>query len=415
MIFLAWRYLLARPRQTILTLLGIFFGTMAYISISGFLLGFRGFLVDQLVNNNAHVFIRAREDFLTEHSLDASFYPKALHIFWQPAPSGRKDADIVENPQAWYERLRADPRVVAFTPHLTAAVIFSNGKATVPTSITGCDPQQQKQVTTIGEDMIEGSFSDLAAGGNRVVVGSELQKKLGVRVLQNIWLAPAQGAAVPFKVVGVFKTGNLQADNLAYGNLADVQAVNRTLNQVNEIAVRLRDYNEAAAVANSWARVSQEKVESWDQVNASFFEVFRLQDAIRFLTIGAILIVAGFGIYNVLNMTAMQKRKDIAILRSLGFESQDVIFLFFYQGLILGAAGAALGVMAGYFISLGLQNVSFSGGPIGIGGGKLVIEMNPSIYLKAAAMALGASSFASLLPARSAGKLMPIEIIRAGE
>jgi len=414
MIFLAWRYLLARPRQTILTLLGIFFGTVAYISISGFLLGFRGYLVDQLVNNNAHVFIRAREDFLSDHSLDKAFYSDKAYIFWAPAPSGRKDSAIVENPQAWYQRLKVDPRVAAFTPQLTAAVIFSNGKATAPTLITGCDPNQQKLVTTIGEYLTEGRFSDLAAGGNRVVIGNELQRKLGVRLLQNVMVATAQGSPVPFKVVGIFKTGNIQANNLAYGTLADIQAVNRTPNQVNEIAVRLYDYSQSALVASTWAQFSQEKVESWDQVNSSFFEVFKLQDAIRFLTIGAILIVAGFGIYNVLNMTAMQKRKDIAILRSLGYESSDVILLFFYQGLILGVSGAVFGLVAGYFICLFLQTVSFSGGPIGISGGTLNIAMDVEIYIKAAVMALFAALFASLLPARAAGKLTPIEIIRAG-
>ena len=103
MISLALRYLLARRKQTILTFLGIFFGTVAFVAISGFMLGFREYLVEQLINNSAHVHIQAREDFLTEHSLDQDFYKKEYaHIFWDPPPSGRKDSAMVENPQNWY-------------------------------------------------------------------------------------------------------------------------------------------------------------------------------------------------------------------------------------------------------------------------------------------------------------------------
>src|SRR5262245_52490874 len=126
MIFLALRYLSARRKQTLLTLLGIFFGTAAYVAISGLMLGFRGYFIDQLINNDAHVRISAREEFLTDHSLDKEFYGSTQettqHVFWDPPPSGRKDSNIVENPQEWYQRLKTDPRVAAFSPHLTSAV-----------------------------------------------------------------------------------------------------------------------------------------------------------------------------------------------------------------------------------------------------------------------------------------------------
>jgi len=414
--FLAVRYLLARRRQTLLTLLGIFFGTAAYIAISGFMLGFRGYFVNQLVNNSAHVHIQPREDFLTDHSLDREFFGRNFdHAFWNPPPSGRKDSAIVENPQSWYRRLAADPRVVAFSPQLAASVIFSNGKATAPATIIGCDPLQQMKVTTIADYIVEGSFTDLAAGGNRVILGDELRKRLGVRMLQNVLVASATNAPLPFKVVGIYRTGNRFTDQGAYGALSDIQAVNRTPNQVNEIAVRLEDYLQAAPIASTWSTLSQEKVESWDQLNANIFEVFRLQDAIRYVSIGAILVVAAFGITNVLNMTVMQKRKDIAILRSLGYQSRDIVTLFFSQGLILGVAGAFLGAVFGYLFSRYMQTIPFTGGAMsGRAGGTLIISYDPKIYIQAVVLALLSAVFASLLPARAAGKLTPIEIIRAG-
>src|SRR3989338_5426344 len=349
MIFLALRYLLARRKQTILTLLGIFLGTAAYVSISGFMLGVRGYLIEQLINNEAHIHIGAREEFLTAHSLDESFYKNTYrHVFWDPAPSGRKDSDMVKNSQQWYERLNADPRVAAYSPQLSASVIFSNGKATAPSTLIGCDPTAQVKVTTLGKYVIGGKFSDLAVGGNRVVIGHELQKKLGVRISQTILVALANSSPSPFQVVGIFKTGNKFSDNVAYGALADVQKVNQTPSHVNKIVVRLHDHTQAAELATAWSKVAQERIESWDQVNASIFDVFRIQDAVRFMSVGAVMIVAGFGIYNVLTMMVMQKRKDIAILRSMGYDTKDIIMLFFSQGLILGVTGTILGLSIGY-------------------------------------------------------------------
>jgi lipoprotein-releasing system permease protein len=95
-------------------------------------------------------------------------------------------------------------------------------------------------------------------------------------------------------------------------------------------------------LATAWANFGPEKVESWDQINANVFDVFRIQDAIRFLSIGAIMVVAGFGIYNVLNMMVIQKRRDIAILRSMGYSTREIISLFFTQGFLLGITGVAI-------------------------------------------------------------------------
>lgn len=415
MIFLAIRFLKARPRQTLLMLLGFFFGTAAFISLSGLMLGFRYYLIYQLINNDAHVHIEPREEFLTEHGLDRSFYGTGLsHVFWGEPPSGRKDSAMIDSPGAWSRRLKADPRVVAYTPQLTASVIFSRGKATAPATLTGCDADQQIRVTTLGDYVKEGKFADISGGGNRLALGSELVKRLGVRLSQTVMVSLAEGTATPFKVVAIFETGNHIFDSNAYAALPDVQRVNRTPNQVNHIAVRLVDFSQAASIASTWASISQEKVESWDQRNASIFSVFKIQDAVRYLSIGAIMIVAGFGIYNVLNMTVMQKRRDVAILRSIGYSGGDIVTLFLSQGLILGCTGIVMGLTFGYAFSFYLETIPIGASPMGAGSGHLMISRDPMIYVHAAVLALSSALLASILPARAAGKLTPIEIIRSG-
>lgn len=415
MIFLAVRYLLERRRQTLLTLLGVFFGTMAYVSVSGFFVGFQGFLVQQLVNNSAQVHIEARQDYLHEHSLDEAFFKNEnIHSFWSSPPSGVEGFLEIQNPQAWFKRLQSDLRVEAFSPTLTAPALFNSGKISVAANLTGCIPAQHSHVTTVAEYMIAGKFSDINVGGNRIILGDELMKRLGVGLDQPLMISVGTHPAVPFKVVGRFLTGNRSADLQAYSALADVQKLNQTPNHINEIGVRLEDYLLADSLAKSWAQIGPERVESWSQQNQSILSVFAIQNALRFSMVMIVLIVAGFGIYNILNMTVIQKRQDIAILRAVGFDGFDIVMLFFSQGLIVGICGAFFGLIGGYLFCRYLQSISFMMATPFSSQSHLHIAITPAIYLQALALGLVSASVASILPARAAGKLTPIDIIRQG-
>ena len=415
MIFLAVRYLLERKRQTLLTLLGVFFGTMAFVSVSVFFLVFQGYMVQQLVNNSAQVHIEARQDYLSDHDLDTDFFGNHLgHAFWSPPPAGVKGYLGVQNPQSWYKRLSADPRVVAFSPTMSAAALFNLGKISVAATLIGCDPKQQARVTTIADYMVAGKFADISVGGNRIILGDELMKRLGAGMQQTVLLSVGTREAVPFKVVGRFSTGSRGVDLQAYGALADVQKVNFTPNQVNEIGVRLQDYNDSDILARTWSRFGPERVESWSDLNKNIKSIFSIQTALRFSMIMTILIVAGFGIYNILNMTVNQKRQDIAILRALGYDTFDIVILFFSQGVIVGICGTALGLVCGYAFCRYLQTISFMQVSPSNPQGHLHIALSPLIYVEAAAFALLSTSIASIFPARAAGKFTPIEIIRQG-
>jgi len=415
MIFLAIRYLLERKRQTILTLMGVFFGTMAFVAVSGFFKGFQGFLVQQLVNNAAQVHIEMRQDYLTDHDLDNAFFGKdILHAFWEPPPAGVKGYLDIQNPQSWYDRLKNDPRVEAFTPTMTTAALYNVGLISVAANLIGCNPEQQQKVTTVADYMIAGKFTDIAYGGNRIILGDELMKRLGAGLQQNIMVSVGVNSPVPFKVVGRFYTGSRGLDLQAYAQLNDVQRVNRTPNYVNEIGVRLKDYREADTLARTWAKLGPERVESWGDQNMNIQSVFAIQNALRLSMIMTVLIVAGFGIYNILNMTVNQKRQDIAILRALGYDTFDVVMLFFSQGMIVGVFGTIFGLICGYLFCRWLQTLSFMMATPSNPQGHLHIALDLSIYIQATALALLSAAIASVLPARAAGKLSPIDIIRQG-
>lgn len=411
MIFLAIQHLLARKKQSLVTLLGIFIGTIAFIVISGFFTGFQNFMTDNLVSGDAHIKIQARERLIVKDEVEKFLFPEYHQFIWRRVPAGRRSAATIENIQGWYERLQSIPEVLAYTPvYTTSASIASNG-TTYTLSITGMYPSNQVKVTNIESKMTKGSLLNLEKGTGGIVVGQEFASDLAKEVGDVITLTTTDGRQLPFKIMGIFDTGDKRNDlQAAYMTLSDSQKVANAQGRISQISVKVAHFREASTLADNWAATSYDKVQSWDEINAGFLSMFRSQDIMKYLVTGVIVLVAGFGIYNILNMVVNQKRRDIAILRSMGYEARDIIRLFLLQGIALGLAGGLLGCVTGYIICRLLGDIKM-GGPQS---GTFTIPFDTLTYLKALAISNGAALLASFLPARAASKLTPIEIIRGG-
>ncbi len=415
MLFLAIKHLLSRKRQTLLIVLGIFIGTAGYILISGMILGIQDLMVDLLINNTAHVKITARDQPVTESEIRPLLFDEKEIVRWEVPPSGRRGSTHMEYAQGWFDRLARDPDVVAFTPSLTAQVIFRRGDISSGGSLIGVDAARMVRLTNIRNYMIQGSFEEIGAAGNRIVVGDELMQQLGAPPGGVILLSVGRGSVQPFRIVGFFHYGIPPLDrHTAYGALADVQKINSTPSRIDTISVRIHDVERAGEIAQRWSLYTPDTVTSWDQENAALMANFKVQDAMRYLITFAILIVAAFGIYNVLSITIAQRKREIAILRSVGFDSGDVLRLFLLQGLLLGALGGGLGLVFGYLMSLYLGQLQIYPETM-ISGGHLPISFDPAIYGSGFFLAFLSSALASVLPARSAGRLTPIDIIRTEE
>ena len=132
MMFLSIKHLLSRKKQSALILLGIVIGTAAYVAISGMMLGFQEKLMDQLVNNDAHIRISAREDVLTKAEMNS--FSDSIHVFWIIPPSGRKDSAKIEYPIGWFQRFNNDSDIMAYSPQVNMNVIsVSYTHLTLPT------------------------------------------------------------------------------------------------------------------------------------------------------------------------------------------------------------------------------------------------------------------------------------------
>lgn len=424
MFFLAFRHLLSRKKQTGLTLLGITLGSAAYIAISAMMLGFQTFIVDQLVNNDSHIRINAREELLTEATLNASLFtpnsgqdgdqlpsPITL-IHWVKPPTGRKDNPYILAPSTWLDLLLKDNRVIAASPQLIVQGIANYGKATMSVNIVGSEIEKQKGVSNIENYMLQGKFSDIGTSGNRIAVGEAFLKKIGASQGETILLTVGKGVPQPFRIVSVFNLGVKAFDEgRLFAALSDVQKLNQTPSRVSDIAIRLNDLTMAREVATTYNLIGQEKVLSWDQANEGVMSVFKTQDIVRNAMTLSILVVAGFGIYNILSLAVTHKRREIAILRSMGFEPSDISNLFLIQGATLGFIGGILGLAIGFLVAHLMSMIEVSADR-GLGGNRMMISFDYWIYVRAFLLALISSSFASFFPARTAGKLEPIEIIR---
>jgi lipoprotein-releasing system permease protein len=413
MMFLSLRHLLARKKQSILILLGITIGTAAYVAISGMMLGFQTYMLDQLVNNEAHIRISSREDILTAEEMNA--YPQAKHVFWQIPPSGRKDSSKIEYPLGWFNKLDQDSDVAAYSPQVVAQVIFSQAKVTRAGRIIGSQFERQVKVTNIQNYMKQGSFKDMGNSGNRLIIGSKLMEQLGTRLSETILVSTGSESPQPFKIVGAFETGIKSIDEgTAFISLVDAQKLRGTPSEITDIAVKLFDPDIAQIKSIDWKVSTQDKVLAWQESSASILSVFKTQDIVRNSMTIAIIIVAGFGIYNILSILVNQKKRDIAILRSMGFTPKDVVQLFFNQGLILGLIGGMIGLIFGVIICHLMAQIEVVPGRMSGPGNKMIISFSYIIYLKAFGIAMLSSVFSSIIPAREAGKLEPMEIIRSG-
>jgi lipoprotein-releasing system permease protein len=406
--------MLSRKKQTLLILLGIIIGIAAYVILTGIMFGFQEYITDQLINNNFHIDISAREEYLKTNDLDTVFFKPSILVNWLRPPSGRRDSLRIENPTGWYQTLSQDNRVLAYASQLQIQAIARNGKATQTIQLIGCRPEDQIKVTNIANYMTEGNFTDIAQGGNRLLVGKKLLAILGANPSDNILISSAKGKIIPFKVVGTFELGIRSADeSRGYALLEDVQKLNQTPGYISDIMVRLQDVSQAKTIADAWMTWSPDKILSWDEAFANILSVFKFQDFIRNFMSLSILLVAGFGIYNILNILISQKRSEIAILRAMGFDRGDIVRLFMFQGLILGFVGGCVGLLLGYLVCSYMSTLPAIGGRMGGPGQHMLISYNIIIYIHAFLLAVGVSFFSSILPSWYAGKLSPIDIIRS--
>jgi lipoprotein-releasing system permease protein len=236
-----------------------------------------------------------------------------------------------------------------------------------------------------------------------------MAEKLNLKLNDLISVTTSSGILKNYKIVCILKTGSPVVDGTKgfINKSAALQLTSHNQNYASDIQINIPDFNKATEVANSLKGIPY-KVESWQQSSGQLSAANRLRNIIAFAVSLVILIVAAFGIYNIMNMTVNEKIKEIAILKALGFDGNDVIQIFLSQAIAIGFLGGLFGIGLGYIISSAVSNVPFQMPGID----KMPMLFNISDYLTAFLFGLLLTILAGYLPAKKAANVDPVSIIR---
>ncbi|AZN99807.1 ABC transporter permease [Mesorhizobium sp. M9A.F.Ca.ET.002.03.1.2] len=404
---IAVTHIAGRGRQTLVAVIGVAVGVGFSIAMAALMQGGQDDFVRQLVDTMPHVDI-------TDEQRTARRQP-AEDAFATVAISGlrpRDDRRGIINPTAatsWLESWIPG----RFAASLRTQGVIRYSSREVGAAIIGIEPERESGVSPIVEDFVEGSFSALAAGGNNVLIGDTMASRLGAGFGDTITAVSSEGLTRNFKITGLFHTGTTARDEgEAYVLLKNAQILSARPNAINEIRIKLDDPNRAPAVAHRAEAELGYKAVAWQEANESILEALVVRNVIMYTVVGAIMLVAGFGIYNIISTITHEKARDIAIMKSLGFPESDMRRLFLLEGVAIGAAGSVLGGLLGFAMTYGLSLVRFEIAATGQEMTRLPITWSVMHYIIASAFALGSAAVAGYLPARRAARLNPVDIIR---
>jgi lipoprotein-releasing system permease protein len=409
--FISTRYFFAHRRQSLVCIAGVTISVTMFIAMLSMMNGFTDKFIVETVESSGHVTVhdepREKETQILERFTP---HPDALLAIERTKP--RENVKQIKNPTGLIAQLRRMPGIVAAAPEVTGEAIASYGTKNVNMQIVGIEPEQQQRVTTIGEDLVEGDFKRLRTAADGVVVGSGLMKVLGAKLEDTIVLTSNTGGRTNARIVGVFETGVTPVDySRAYMLVNGAQTLLDKKNVINRIILRTDDYERAEAYAAQIESICGYRTESWQEASANFLKIFRVQTVITYVITGALLIVAAFGVLNIMIMAVLERVNDIAILKSFGLSRWDVTLVYLWQGTVIGLIGAVTGVGMGKVVVEGLRRL-----PIKVEGlvksEGLLMSENVGMYVQAFVAAVLVTVVAAAYPARRAAKYDPVEVIR---
>jgi lipoprotein-releasing system permease protein len=408
LIDIALTHLRNRRRQTLVSLLGVSLGVGFFIAIAAMMQGFQNYFVDKIIDVSPHVEIKDEYRVPPPQPVERLYPRGAVRL------TGVKPKDEPRGIKNGKAKVAALSRIAGVTvsPVLTGEIILRYGSKDVSASIIGIEPERERLVSKLERDLTVGALDDLRGTANGVILGTGLADKVGARHGDTLTVLSPAGVILKMKVVGLFETGIVSMDNFqAYALLKKVQVLQDRPNVINRIRLRLAGVTGAEVLARRIERRFGYRSESWQEANQNVLGIFVIQNGIMYSTTGAILLVAAFGIFNIISTVVLEKTRDIAILKSFGLDARDIGGIFVCEGFLVGVVGTLLGWALGYGLTQGLEAIEFEiEGFVKTQG--FILYYAPSHYLLSGAMALAAATFAAYLPARKAARVDPVEIIR---
>lgn len=404
--------LLARWRQTMVAAIGVTFGITMFVTLLGFMSGLNDMLDNLILNRTPHIklYNEIKPSAVQPIHL-AKQFTGAYHFIHSVKPNaGRTE---IYNSAAILKALKADARVLGVAPKITAQVFYNVGATDITGVVNGVDVEAENRLFFFKDYVTTGNFIDLVNVPNSIILGKAAADKMLAKMGDVVQVTTARGDVMKLKVVGFFQSGLQDVDKVqSYTSLATAQKlIGKPNTYITDMQVKLRDLNLAPQMAKDYARIFKVNAEDIQTVNAQFETGTKVRTIISYAVGVTLLIVAGFGIYNILNMMIYEKMDSIAILKATGFSGNDVKAVFVSIALSIGFFGGLAGLLFGFGLSAIIDQIPFNTAALPTIK-TFPVNYNPKFYIIGCTFSLVTTYFAGLFPARKAGKIDPVVIIR---
>jgi len=404
-LYIALRFLSHRKRALLLSLSGVVFGVGIFICTQAQTQGFARYFIDSTIGSNGALVIRSR------------FRPryKALMVAAKSSNTNVAHRLYFEGITDANQIMRVSRRfsnVVSCSPVLRGQLSARAGFQNATVDLFGIDPVLHSQTTDLLHELIAGSFDDFRNNTSSVIVGSRLAEELGVDIGDTVQLLSPGGEYWRFTVAAIARAGVGSIDSTRiYSHARVAQTLLQKPFGASMIIYKLRDPDRAPALANHFENLFRHVSTSWQEREESTLQLFLMLRVSAGITVSLIILLAGFGIFNVLTMSVLSKVKEIAILRSMGYRRIDISAIFLWQGALVAAAGSVLGCLLGALMTWGVGHI-----PIRIRGllyaNHFLVTWDWRHYFWATVLAIVAVFIASYVPARRAAELAPVVTLR---
>jgi lipoprotein-releasing system permease protein len=405
-------HLLARIKQSLIAALGVTFGIMMFISLMSFMTGLNAMLDNLILNRTPHIKLY-NEVKVSDYQPAEMFYDTNTTQIKINSLKPRNSKQEIRNSLQIMEALRNDPKVLGIAPKVNVQAFFKSGITDINGLINGIDVKKEADLFHFGDYVVEGQVDDLIRVNNSIIMGKGLADLMLVKIGDVVQVMAANGNDLSMKVVGFYQSGFADFDKgQAFVALKTAQKLMGMPNSyISEIQVKLKDLTLAPVLAKTYAKMFEVDALDIQTANAQFETGTNIRNIISYAVSFTLLLVAGFGIYNILNMLIYEKMDDIAILKATGFSGGDVRLIFIFQAMLIGIIGGIAGLIFGFLISYGISISPFETEALPTIK-TFPVNFNPLYYISGIIFALITTFLAGLLPANKAAKIDPVEIIR---
>lgn len=400
-------FLTARIKQLVAAVLSVMFGISMYVFMNSFMDGVNTFQTDITFSAMSHIKIynelkgEPRQITASDNEDELILVKNNKYIRY---------TEGIKNIDALKKELKSIDHITGVAAQLNQNVFIRNGVSKIAVNLSGVETIEENRVFGTADNIVQGNLFELDQRNDGVILGTGLAEIIGVSLNDNITIQTSEGVSKIFKVIGTIETGAASLDRsraLVNINVAR-QLSSKNKSYATELMVDVDDHKNAVEIAKNIQFRTKYKVEPWQEGNAQMDSGELLRNIIAMATSLTILIVAGFGIYNIMTMTVNEKIKEIAILNAMGFGSNDIIEIFLMQSIIIGFVGGVAGLIFGNIISRIIDNTPFQLGFLD----SLPMNYNPKDYVLALLFGLIITFIAGYLPAKRASKLDPVDTLR---